>query len=160
MTIDDARYKKEKARIGKYMTKWQGPLGLRWFKIEVAFDRSYSPDNTHTAAVTHMGAWQYHQFTITYYIPEMMDMPDDEIETTVLHELSHVLLASISCNMDGTDSDDKYRRQLMEFNTELVAKALLWARLAGTDDHKAELKAQAKSAKLKSESKVKEKSNV
>lgn len=151
--LDDAEFKKQKARIGKFLTKWQGPMGLRWFNIEVIFDRSYAQDNS--AAVTSMARWRYREFDITFYIPALMDKTDAEVEKTVVHELSHCLLAPISCNMRDVDENSEYRRDLMEFNTELVTAALMWCRDEGVDDHKAELKA-AESKKVKD----KEKENV
>jgi hypothetical protein len=128
-------------------------MGLRWFNIAVTFDRSYAQDNS--AAVTNMARWRYRESEITFYLPELMDKTDEEVERVVVHELAHCLLAPISCNMRDMDENSEYRRDIMEFNTELVVAALMWCRSEGIDDYKAELKA----AKIK-EVKDKEKKDV
>jgi hypothetical protein len=144
--LDDARFKKEKARIGKFLTKWQGPMGLRAYKIQVYWDRSYSAKGC--AAETDMSRWHYHDFEIRFYIPELMDEPDEVVERTVVHELVHCLLAPISVNLRETDKNSEYRRQIMEFATEATTKALLWCRCEGEDDYKAELKQKEHNGKV------------
>lgn len=160
MTLDDARFKKEKERVRKLITKWQGPMGLRWFKVDLEFTRDPAPDGTHTQAMTNMASWRYHEFTITFYIPDTMHLSDEDLENTIIHELTHCLLAPISCNLRGVENDDPYRRDLMEFNTQMVTNAMRWVRNAGMDDQKAEDRAKAKSDTLKKDSKAKENSNA
>lgn len=150
--MDDKKYEATKKRIRKFVDKWSKPMGLGWFKIDVTYDRNCSRDGSHTQAETDMSAWRYHEFTITFYITDVMELSDEELENTVVHELVHCLLAPISCNMRETDTNSDYRRDIMEFNTQLVVKAFDWVRRAGEDD----AKAQAKSDKIKS----KEKSNA
>lgn len=122
--MNDKEYNKIKSRIGKYMTKWQGPMGMRWYKINVVWDRSYDRDGA--SARTDMSRWQYHECDITFFLPTLADRSDEEIESVVVHELTHCLLAAISCNMKGVDENDDYRRQIMEQNTTMVANALEW----------------------------------
>ena len=150
--MNDKAYNEHKARIQKLLTRWVTPMGLNWFKVDVTWDRSYAKDGS--AAITDMSNWKYRDFGITFYMPTCADMNDEELEKLVVHELCHVLLAPISCNMEGTDDNDHYRRDIMELNTEIVASAFLWVRHAGTDDQKAELKAKAKNGKIKSLSKA------
>jgi hypothetical protein len=149
--LDDARFKKEKLRIGKFLTKWQGPMGLRAYKIQIIWDRSYSKGGE--AAFCDMSRWQYHEFDITFFIPSLMDEPDEVVERTVVHELSHCLLAPISVNMRETDINSDYRREIMEFATEATTKALLWCREEGEDDYKLSLKKEQKNGKVAQEQK-------
>lgn len=147
--LDDARFKKEKARIGKFLTKWQGPMGLRAYKIQVIWDRSYSRGGE--AAFCDMSRWHYHEFEITFFIPSLMDENDETVERTVVHELVHCLLAPISVNMRETDKNSEYRREIMEFSTEAVTKALQWSREEGVDDYKLTLKEAQKHGKVAKE---------
>lgn len=152
----DAEYRKQKKRVGDFLTKWQGPMGLRQVKIEVIWDRSYNSDSM--VAETNMGRWEYREYDITFYLPSCAEQSDEDLERVVVHELAHCLLAPISMSMLGTDENDKYRRKIMEFNTELVTSALFWVRSAGEDDQIALAKKLAKDVKM-SGIKHKEKSN-
>lgn len=131
--MTDLEYAKQKKRVGKYLTKWQDCMGLKWWNIQIVWDRSYSSsENPGAAAETNMNGWKYRQAGITFYLPKIAEEPDaDEIEKLVVHELCHVLLGPISTNME--DLNGSYQRQLMEFNTDLVADALLWTRRAARD---------------------------
>lgn len=108
-------------------------MGLKWFKIQVTWDRSYC-EVPATAAITGMERWKYREYDITYFLPKLSEMTDEEVEGIVVHELCHCLLAPMTCNMEGTNEDNSYRRDLVEFNTELVASAMGWVWQAGKDD--------------------------
>jgi hypothetical protein len=136
--MNDAVYKTQKKRVGDFLTKWQGPMGLRMVKVNVTWDRSYDGDGA--AARTTMNRWQYKEFDITFYLPRFIDLSDDEAESVVVHELSHCLMAPISMNMTGVDDDNDYRRQLMELNTSQVSDALEWVYQAGRDSVKVKTK--------------------
>lgn len=124
--MTDKEYRIQKKRVGGYLTKWQGPMGLRWWKIDVIWDRSYC-ENPGIAASTDMTRWRYREADITFYLPKIADEKDEVVEKTVIHELCHVLLSPISTNMEDLNSD--YQKQINEFTTELVASAMWWVRV-------------------------------
>lgn len=157
--MNDEEARKQKRRIQKFITKWQAPMGLRWFKIHLIYERGLCTTGSGTAAETSMANWKYRSFEIIFYLPVIAEQKDDEVEEIVVHELTHCLLGPISCNMRGTNENDDYRRDIMELNTELVASAIMWTYQAGADAAKLELK-KVKSDNIKSESKLKEKKHV
>lgn len=124
--MKDAEYERLKRRIDKYMTKWQGPMGLRWFKITTFYERAERQKHPTTGATTTMDRWQYHDFDIVWYLPQLTDLSDENLEEIVVHELCHVLLAPISFVAEGEHSDDA--ANIMEMVTTMTQKALMWVR--------------------------------
>lgn len=131
--MTDKEYNHQKKRVGKFLTKWQAPMGLRWWDIQVVCDRRYCSKPS-VAAETDMNLWKYRTATITFYLPKIAESSDTEVENVVVHELCHVLLSPISVNM--VDLNEDYQQQVMEFNTELVAQAFGWVYQAGRDSRK------------------------
>lgn len=132
--MNDKEFNKQKARIKKYMDKWHATLGLRWFDVDITYERSYSTDGR--AASTVMDRWQYRAFDITYYLPNMADLDDEHFEEIIVHELTHCLTAPFAMNMIGTDDDNEYRRNLIEQTVTIVANAIEWSYQAGKDSVK------------------------
>lgn len=132
--MNDKESAKQKARIKKYMDKWHETLGLKWFEVNITYERSYSTDES--AAITIMDRWQYRSFDITYYLPNLADLDDEHLEGVIVHELVHCLTAPFAMNMKGTEDNDGYRRDLIEQTTTIVANAIEWAYQAGVDSGK------------------------
>jgi hypothetical protein len=129
--VTDKEYRELKKRVGKHLTKWQAPMGLRWWDIQIVWDRSYA-SNQALAAETDMNLWKYRTATITFYLPKIAELKEDvDVEKVVVHELCHVLLSPISVSMEKLN--EPYQVDIMEFNTELVAQALGWTYQAGRD---------------------------
>lgn len=141
--MTDAEYRKEKARVKGYVDKWRTTLGLGWFRLNFDWERSYSPKGH--AALTTMDRWQYREFDVLFFLPNMAELTDERCEEVVIHELAHCLTAPFAMNMNGADTNDDYRRDIMEQTTTIVANAIEWAYQAGE-----------KSAKVKKVIKAKE----
>lgn len=132
--MDDKEYRKQKARIKKYMDKWHSTLGLRWFDVDIIYDRSISNDGS--AAITDMGRWSYRSFDITFYMPIMAELNDERFEEVVVHELVHCLTAPFAMNMQGSEENSNYRRDIMEQTTTIITNAIEWSYQAGIDSVK------------------------
>jgi hypothetical protein len=104
--MTDKEYEKQKRRIRKLIKKWVKPLGLHWWRMDFAYRRdantnhtaSYSPKlngngNQWVVVMDTSADPYYRKGLITVYLPELQDMPDDELEECFLHELMHVFLS-------------------------------------------------------------------
>lgn len=118
--MTDKEYNFEKARILKYLKKWHG-AGFGWFTVDYTWHRHLKDGETITAMADTSTDWEYRRAYINWYLPMFQGVPDERCESTVVHELSHILVASTS-NF-STDED----RQMTEYATSLVASALIWA---------------------------------
>ncbi len=85
------------------------------------------PGNLSPAAVTHT-RWQYRAATIDWNLDVIRTMTETEVESLVVHEFAHVLLDGLMSKTDGK------HRELMEYTTEGVARALMYARDANKMD--------------------------
>lgn len=118
--MTDAEYKKQKARVEKYLDKWFKPAGFGWFGVSIDFNRHLKDDREFTSAADTSTHWQYRKAHINFYLPAIVDIDDAELERVVVHELSHVLIGSVS-----NFSNDEYR-EMTEYATECVTQALLY----------------------------------
>ena len=130
--MNDADYKKLRNKIRKMFHKWQQPMGMRMFEVNLTWDRSYHPKGY--AATTEMSRWLYHSYDITFYMPTLAEMDDEHLENVVIHELTHCLLAPLSSNLKY--DEEGHMSDTMEWNTELVARAVEWIYRAGADSVK------------------------
>lgn len=131
--MTDKEYHAQKKRVQKYIDRWFKTLGLGWFKVSMEWTREFCEHNKDTAASTY-SSWQYKSATITWYLPKLLLAEDSDIEDTVVHEFCHILLSGLAQNAEDVDGD--YARQVNEYTTELVARAVMWARTAGSEDKK------------------------
>jgi hypothetical protein len=118
--VTDLEYNREKARIQKLLNKWRA-AGFGWFRLTYSWLRETKDNNDLSAAAECSAQWEYKQAHITFYLPMFVGKTDEEVESIVVHELSHILTSPIQ-NFSDDDS-----RQMTEFSTSMVADALLWA---------------------------------
>ena len=108
------------AQIRKLVAKWQKRLGLGEWHLMVKFD------DTMESIADCEAHWRYLHATIRFNLPKMdaraACQPLETHELTVVHELTHVLLAPID------DMFGKYTKQkdaLLEYATEITARAFV-----------------------------------
>lgn len=119
--MTDEQYNKIKASVQKYLDKWLEPCGFTWWRITIEWVREYKDQESLSAAADTSVQWEYRQARVKFYMPMLEEMSEDRLEHLVVHELSHVLVASIH------DFSDDNTRQMTEYATECVARALLYA---------------------------------
>lgn len=125
--MTDKEYREQKRRVKRYIDKWLKPLGMGWHRIDLEWDRERNNDLPDEAAVTSW-MWQYRTANITFRLPVIKELNEEKLENVVVHEFSHILTGAMVQNQP---EDNK---QLMEYSTENVARALIWAREAGRKD--------------------------
>ena len=119
--MTDAEYKKAKGRISKLVDKWYQPAGWGWWRTDFVYSNERQPGNDEVAAETR-ASYRYSHATITFYMPVIADMSDEELEHTFVHELCH-LTASTSPNFqDNDDAIARFERTVDDF-----AKHIIWA---------------------------------
>ena len=122
--MTDKEYEKQKARVKKFWDKWFVPLGLGWFKVKLVYERVADDDEPLRITATYPH-WQYRRASVYFYLPLCAEHDDERVEDTVVHEMIHILLAGLH-NMD-----DEEKREITEYTTETLARAVMWAREAG-----------------------------
>lgn len=132
--MTDKQYKKTKKRVNKALDWWIGELGLKWWdEIIVRFHRDVT-DAPDPLAVGHVTfTWCYQQATINFYLPNLVNKSDRELEKIVVHELVHILTAELLI----FNSDDTNHK---EHGTTVVTKAFLWVRDQALRDAKRNIK--------------------
>lgn len=119
--MNDQEYKKLKSRIGRLIKMWYKPAGFGWWRTEFVYSRERKPNDDNVAAETHAD-FAYSQATITFYLPAMRDMDDDDLEGVVVHELCHLTASSYPQFEDNADAHSKFERTVDDF-----ARHLIWA---------------------------------
>lgn len=125
--MTDKEYREQKKRVQKFIDKWHKTLGMGWYRIDLEWDRARAEDYPNEAAITEW-QWQYRTASITFRLPEIALLNDEKLENVVVHEFAHILTGAMVQNQPDEN------RQLMEYSTENVARALIWAREAGKKD--------------------------
>lgn len=126
--MTDKEYKTQKKRVQKYIDKWFNAMGLKWFRVDLVWDRERDQDSPNTAART-TTSWQYRHATVTWYMPTIVDNDDDFLEGIVVHEFVHILISPMAVVDKEADLPLQH-----EYATECLARAMQWVREAGRKD--------------------------
>ena len=134
--MNDAEFDVERARLQALTDRWKKPLVLGWWKIDVAYAREEyrPPDHKGTAkddSVAHCSCdWRYCEALITWNMPKLPSLSDDELENAFLHECMHIFLHEMRWTADNSaDSLDHEERV-----ASTLTKAILWLRDSLTED--------------------------
>lgn len=104
-----------------YTAKWVKLLDFEWFTIQHKWIDSGEEDDggiTRTAADT-TALWEYRYAKVRWYLPNLSNQTDDQIEECVVHELGHCLIASMEEHIK-----DKYLEQ-REYAVQTLTLGLL-----------------------------------
>ena len=128
--MTDAEFAAQQSRLRVLSDRWLKPLGLGWWKIDVAYAREEyrPPDHAGTSkddSVAHCHVdWRYVEACITWNMPKLPELNDDELEMAFCHECAHILLHEMRWTADNSaDSLDHEERV-----ASTLAKAFLWLR--------------------------------
>lgn len=122
--MNDREYAKQKKRIKALIDEFFKPLGFGWYTVDFRYDRDLNGDNTNVAATTHVD-WHYMQATITFFVPRISDLTDEELYGVVIHELCHIIVAPLQADPSNAT---------WELTTELVARTVRFAINVGAKD--------------------------
>lgn len=139
--MTDREYRRLRKRIRRIAEGWITSLGLRWWSIDLIYDRDGSavrpltPEeraaDKHLLGEAHV-QWQYLKARVVFNMPEIAadDMTDREIERLVVHELCHVLVREMrewapeEVTVDRNDIGMKAEERVVT----TLASAFLWTR--------------------------------
>lgn len=114
-------------RVCVIFDKWVDLLQMHWIDLHLYRVDSRGDEDDDTAADT-VTKWQYRHASIRVYTGTVANHSDEELEDILVHELAHVLIASMETAVPSKHTDR------CEYAVENVARALLDAhrRTAGT----------------------------
>lgn len=128
--MTDAEFAALKARVRALADKWIGPLGLKWWRVELDFDRAGFERSEEMRAGNQFCLmrcyvmWQYLTATIEVNAPECAELTDERLEETFVHELAHIFLhemRAIGERREGwLDHEERVATQL--------GRAFIWLR--------------------------------
>lgn len=93
--MDDAAFEAQRERVMALVQRWKPVVAnewlihLNWSREPVGEDPWGAP--APTAEVSY--SWDYMEGGITFHLPRCEAADDEELERTVVHELSHFLIA-------------------------------------------------------------------
>lgn len=99
------------ALLRKYTIKWKQYLFLGSWKIDWNIrDYLSGEDSSYHIVGRCESKWQYFTASLDFSYVQMKDMPEDEIEKVVIHELLHVVLNEM--REDGIDHEERVTSHL------------------------------------------------
>lgn len=143
--MTDKEYREQKKRIELLIKKWVRVLGLNWWKLTYVYvrgtndnaDTNYAPftgkNNQFTCIMDVTTDYYYKTATICFYLETIKEY--DDIEAYFVHELMHIFLKPVQT---------KHKHAEEELVATQLADAIIWARLAGEDDHAKEKATKAR----------------
>ncbi len=96
MNMTDAIYEREKARILALTEVWVPRLNLERYTIQSCWHRVTDSRHDHNIDNDPAGEvrvrWEYEQATVCFFLDETMSMDDKDLQSTVVHELCHIIV--------------------------------------------------------------------
>lgn len=90
--MTDKEYRQTRRRIKRICDAWIRPLSFGWFQITIDYWREGFGDEKRNIIARITSKWQYREAQIEWNMPKVKELPDEELEDTLLHELAHILL--------------------------------------------------------------------
>lgn len=119
--MTDKEYKEIKGKIRALVKKWFRPAGFGWWRVDFVYSRERQPGNDDCGAETH-AEWKYSHGTITFYLPVLKELDDEELEHTFVHELCHLTASGWPDFEDTRSGNMMFERVVDDF-----AKHLIWS---------------------------------
>lgn len=119
--MTDKEYNRIKKRLQALIKKWYSPAGFGWWRTDFVYSRERKPNDDEVAAET-IASYRYSHATITFYLPCLVDMKDEELEHTFVHELCHLTASTYPNFQDNDDATARFERTVDDF-----AKHIIWA---------------------------------
>lgn len=111
-------------RCQRIFTEWTDRLEMNWIHIALYRSDTVRSDDEGCAADT-SAKWEYRRAKIAIYMPNVMNNTDEDLEDIIVHELVHVLAASMEQFVKEKDT------ALSEFAVETISRALICAHRSG-----------------------------
>lgn len=87
--MTDAEYNAQRARVAALIDRWVDPLGvaLVW-SLRFRYQRA-ADEKSPRCAFKCTTEWRYRRAVIDCYLPELVDLDDDDLEFGFVHDLCH-----------------------------------------------------------------------
>lgn len=115
--MTDKEYRELKRKIEKLITKWRDLLWLNKYRLHNTWVRGSKPESPNAGAQTDM-RWEYLEADFTWYLPNLLNLNDEELEECVVHEFCHILISPLMYE------DTEHGRMLYERVTTTVQRAI------------------------------------
>jgi len=119
--MTDKEYNQLKKKLQELVKKWYRPGGWGWWRTDFSYARERQPGNDGVAAETHAD-FKYSHASITFYLPALAHMNDEELEATFVHELCHITASTYPNFEDNADAVARFERTVDDF-----ARHIVWA---------------------------------
>ena len=96
--MDDATFEAQKRRISCLADKWRDLLWLSHWRVIDHWERVCHKADTEDVRKTAETCtqWEYMRADVTWYLPVVAMLPDEEVEELVIHELLHMVVAEMA----------------------------------------------------------------
>ena len=130
--MNDAEYEQQVARLLALADQWVRPIGLGWWRVDLAYDRDgadFADSEVKVGGFTKgttarcFADWRYGTATIVWNMPAVAHLSDDDLEAVFVHELMHVFLSEMQ---EG--ARQSVQRPHEERVASTLQKAFLWIR--------------------------------
>ena len=119
--MTDKEYNQLKQIIKGIKDKQYGPARFGWWRTDFLYSRERKPEADVVAAST-KSDFKYSHATIIFYFPCLINMSDEELEHTFVHELCHITASTYPNFQDNDDAVARFERTVDDF-----AKQMIWA---------------------------------
>lgn len=131
--LTDKEFEAQKNRLRALFWKWETILGLRlWQRVDLIFDREFfSEERTghpHNCVAYADASWEYLKGSVTFSLPKLIDLDDDELDYVVRHEFAHLLVNQMR-EYDGSRHKETVKHE--EMVVTRLAQAFDWVYTAG-----------------------------
>lgn len=124
--MTDKEFNTQKKRIRSLITKWHKAIGMNWWRVEYIYSRerrddsatTYDPGQGWDVAADCQTDSNYMTATVTFYLPNIATIRDEELEEIYLHELMHVLINPMQTKKKAAEE---------ERVATTLARAMIWA---------------------------------
>ena len=118
--MNDERLRAQQDRVHPLFDSWSERLRLSQWNIHLNWTRTDGPENYHggVCLMEVVCDWRYEDAHITIYAASLENLSDDELEETVIHELTHILVAEM-----GAENNDHDRE---EHVVTRISRAFYW----------------------------------
>jgi hypothetical protein len=131
--LTDEELKHQIERIRPLITRWPQQLGLGQWLLTFGYARSGAEDSGGReggkwGTMAEVQAdWRYKQAYVTFYMPQVSQTDDSELEYAFVHELCHILVNELrGPKLEYKDGSNGRARE--ESVVTAMAKAYLWVR--------------------------------
>ena len=108
--MNDERLKAQQDRVHPLFDAWSEHLRLSQWNIHLNWKRTGGAENHH-GGVCLMEVtcdWRYEDAQITIYATSLEGLDDDELEETVIHELTHILVAEMTGGQEDAHDHEEH----------------------------------------------------